>query len=48
MVAASCNDESRALYGYLTIRRKTFAVGQRTVKTVKVFLLQCVAIYGIR
>ena len=33
-------------YGWLTIHRKTFMVGQRIVKTVKVFPHKCFAVYS--
>ena len=33
-------------YGWLTIRRKTFAVGRRTAKTAKVFPLESFVIYS--
>ena len=33
-------------YGYLTIRRKTFAVGRKTVKIAKAFPLESFVVYG--
>ena len=44
MVAAPFGNECLLL---IIIRRKTFAVEQKIVKTVKVFPLECIAVYGI-